>query len=510
MKRRDFVQSSLWVTAALSISAIKPSYAVVRPGKVADVAAVTGDGRQITLRGADIQDLAAKLHGQLLLAGDDGYDSARRILNPSFDKHPALIVQPKDVPDIQAAVSFARANSLLVAVKCGGHSHSGQSTCDRGMQIDLSTYRAVSVDPKARRASVTGGSLLGSVDKATAPHELVTPLGTVSHTGVGGLTLGGGFGRLARRFGMAIDNLESVDVVTADGKLLHASASDNPDLFWAARGGSGNFGVVTNFEFRLHPMQRQVVAGKVMYPIEKARDVLTMWSEYAPAAPDELYMDPTLVLPPGNAPGAIMLEVCYSGSQAEAERALAPIRKVGTPANDSIKAMEYVQVQRVNDTTDTRAIASYLKGGFIGKIPGELVTAIVDGIHGDPRRTTLLFFQHCGGASSRVADAATAFAHRYAIANMMAVSAWPAGGKEDPAPHIEETRRYWKTLEPFTRGFYVNDVAREVTAKELNENYRGNYERLVGLKMKYDPTNLFRLNANVTPMKDAAKASAKV
>ena len=174
---------------------------------------------EITLRGADIQDLASKLHGQLLLAGDRGYDDARRILNPSFDKNPALIVQPVDVPDIQAAVNFARANSLLVAVKCGGHSHSGQSTCDRGMQIDLSTFRGVRVDANARRASVKGGTLLGQVDKETAAHGIVTPLGTVSHTGVGGLTLGGGFGRLARKFGMAIDNLESVDIVTADGKL---------------------------------------------------------------------------------------------------------------------------------------------------------------------------------------------------------------------------------------------------------------------------------------------------
>ena len=507
MKRRDFVQSSLWTAAALGVTNFKAVYALSRPGTVPDVAAVTGDGRQITLRGADIQDLASKLHGQLLLAGDRGYDDARRILNPSFDKNPALIVQPVDVPDIQAAVNFARANSLLVAVKCGGHSHSGQSTCDRGMQIDLSTFRGVSVDPSARRASVKGGTLLGQVDKATAAHGMVTPLGTVSHTGVGGLTLGGGFGRLARKFGMAIDNLESVDIVTADGKLLHASASDNPDLYWAARGGSGNFGIVTNFAFKLHPMQPQVVAGKVVYPIAKAREVLTMWSEYASTAPDDLYIDPTMALPPGNAPGMVSLEVCYAGPQADAERALAPIRKLGTPMQDGIKAMDYTHVQRINDSTDTRGIASYLKGGFIGKGSPELVSALVDGLQGDPRRMTVLFFQHCGGASSRVAEGATAFAHRYALANMMTVAAWPINASaDDTTAHIEATRRYWKTLEPHTRGFYVNDLAREVTAKELNDNYRGNYERLVALKMKYDPTNLFRLNANVTPMKGAKKA----
>ena len=499
MKRRDFVQSSLWTAAALSVAQFKPVYATAREGTVADVAAVTGDGREITLRGADLRDLAAKLHGQLLLAGDRGYEDARHILNPSFDKHPALIVQPADVPDIQAAVNFARANSLLVAVKCGGHSHSGQSTCDKGMQIDLSTFRSVRIDPAARRVWATGGTLLGQIDKETAPHELVTPLGTVSHTGVGGLTLGGGFGRIARKFGMAVDNLESVDIVTADGKLVHASASENPELYWGARGGSGNFGVVTQFEFKLHPMKREVIAGQVLFPLAKMRDMLTLWGEYAPTAPDELYVDPTVMQPPGNAPGMAMLQVCYCGAPADAEKALAPIRKLG-PVKDTIKTMEYVQVQRSQDSTDTRAIASYLKGGFVGKVPGELVTAMVDGFHGDPRRTTVLFFQHCGGAGSRIADDATAFAHRYAIGNMMAVVAWPIGDK-DASVHIEAARAYWKTLEPFTRGFYVNDMAREVTAKDINENYRGNYQRLVSLKTKYDPTNLFRLNANVTPMK---------
>jgi FAD/FMN-containing dehydrogenase len=500
MKRRDFVQSSLWTAAALGIPNFKPVYATARSGAVADVAAVTGDGREITLRGTDIRDLAAKLHGQLLLAGDSGYEDARHILNPSFDKHPALIVQPVDVPDIQAAVNFARANSLLVAVKCGGHSHSGQSTCEKGMQIDLSSFRSVRVDPAARRVWATGGTLLGQIDRETAPHELVTPLGTVSHTGVGGLTLGGGFGRIARKFGMAIDNVESVDVVTADGKLVHASAGENPELYWGARGGSGNFGVVTQFEFKLHPMKREVIAGSLLFPIARMRDMLTLWSEYAPVAPDELYVDPTVMQPPGNAPGMAMLSVCYCGPQADAEKALAPIRKLGTPLKDTIKTMEYVQVQRSQDSTDTRAIASYLKGGFVGKVPGELVTAMVDGFHGDPRRTTVLFFQHCGGAGSRIPDDATAFAHRYALGNMMTVVAWPIGDK-DPSPHIEAARTYWKTLEPFTRGFYVNDMAREVTAKDINENYRGNYKRLVALKTKYDPTNLFRLNANVTPMK---------
>jgi FAD/FMN-containing dehydrogenase len=497
MKRRDFLNSSLFV-AATAIPGIRTAYAVVGTGEVADLAAVTGDGREITLRGADIRDLAASMRGQLLIAGDEGYDQARMVMNPSFDKRPALIAQPTGTADVQSIVRFARANNLLVAVKCGGHSASGQSTCDRGLQIDLSKFRGVRVDPRARRAWVDGGTLLGEVDHECMAHGLVAPLGTVSHTGVGGLTTGGGFGRLVRRFGMSIDNLESVDVVTADGQLRHASAKENEDLFWGVRGGGGNFGIVTNFEFRLHPMQRDVIAGAVDFPIARAKDVLGMYAQYAATAPDELYLDPVLILPARGGPGVVSLEVCYSGSPDKLESALAPIRKLGKPDRDTLEAQAYVDVQRGSDTRDSRAIASYLKGGFISKIPGELVSAIADGIPADPNRTTVLFFQHCGGAASRQAENATAFAQRDSIANMMAVAAWRQGSV-DPAEHIQATRKYWATLEPFSRGFYVNDLAREATASDINSNYRGNYPRLVALKKKYDPTNLFRLNANIRP-----------
>jgi FAD/FMN-containing dehydrogenase len=498
MKRRDFVHSSLLAAAAATLPGLRTAYAVARPGRIPDIAAVTGAGREITLRGADVGDLAAKLRGQLLLAGDAGYDEARRLLNPAFDKHPALIAQPVGVEDIQAAVNFARDHSLLLAVKCGGHSHSGQSSCDRGMQIDLSTFRAARVDSGVRRVSVAGGTLLGQVDREAMAQGLVTPLGTVSHTGVGGLTLGGGFGRIARKFGMAIDNLVSVDVVTADGQLRHASAKENPDLFWGVRGGSGNFGVVTNFEFQLHPMQPQVVAGKLIFPIAQARDAFSMWADYAPAAPDELYVSPFLSSPPGGAPAVVMFDVCYCGPAQNAERALAPLRKLGTPARDTVKSIDYVLAQRVDDVTDARAVGTYLKGGFISEMSDKLISALLDGFHGDPGRMTGVIFQHCGGATGRVADGATAFAHRYALANMIALAGWPHGAA-DPAQHIDATRRHWKALEPYTRGFYVNDMAREVTAKELNDNYRGNYERLVAIKKKFDPSNLFRLNANVQP-----------
>lgn len=495
MKRREFVSSAILAAATLPTFRFVPAFA--RSGPIADISAVTADGRAVTLSSAEVREFAEALQGQLLLRGDAGYDEARLLLNPSFDKYPALIVQPTEAADIQKAVSFARQHNLLLAVKCGGHSHSGQSTCERGMQIDLKSYRGATVDATAKRVSVKGGSLLGLVDRESMAQGLVTPLGTVSHTGVGGLTLGGGFGRIARRYGMAIDNLNSMDVVTADGQLRHASSRENPDLFWGLRGGSGNFGVVTNFEFNLHPMQRQVIAGKLTFPVEKARDVLSMYADYALAAPDALYFDPILVLPPGGAPGVAQLDVCYSGAAKDADRALAPIRKVGTPMSDTVKAMDYVEVQRSGDWADARMLGTYIKGGFISALPADLIAALIDGLKGDPRRTTAVFFQHCGGACGRVPEDATAFANRYAMANMMVMAGWRHG--DDPSDHIEATRRHWSTLEKFTRGFYINDMPREATAKDINANYRGNYQKLVALKTKYDPSNLFRLNANVQP-----------
>jgi len=495
MQRREFVRSAMLAAATLPTLRFVP--ALARSGPTSDIATVTADGRDLTLRSAEVREFSEALKGQLLLRGDAGYDEARLLLNPSFDKYPALVVQPTDVADIQKAVNFAREHNLLLAVKCGGHSHSGQSTCERGMQIDLKSFRGVTVDPAAKRVSVKGGSLLGQVDRESMAQGMVTPLGTVSHTGVGGLTLGGGFGRIVRRYGMAIDNLASMDVVTADGQLRHASLRENPDLFWGLRGGSGNFGVVTNFEFELHPMQRLVIAGKVTFPIGKARDLFSMYADYALTAPDDLYLDPIMVLPPGGAPGVAQLDVCYSGAAKDADRVLAPIRKIGTPMSDTLKAMDYVELQRSGDWADARMLGTYVKGGFISAMPGDLISALIEGIKGDPRRTTAVFLQHCGGACGRVPEDATAFANRYAMANMMTMSGWRHG--DDPADHIEATRRYWSTLEKFTRGFYINDMPREATAKDINANYRGNYTRLVAIKTKYDPSNLFRLNANVQP-----------
>ncbi len=497
MNRRFFVQSTVAAAVATALPYSR-LYALDEAASqaAAGIPAVTLDGKAIVIEQAAVKELKSSLRGPLMLAGDPGYDDARRVLNRSIDKKPALIVQPTGVADIQSAVTFARERELLLAVKCGGHSFGGKSTCDGGMQIDLARLRGVRVDPAARAAHVEGGSLLGEIDHEAMAHGLVTTSGTVSHTGVGGLTLGGGFGRLARRYGLAIDTLRAGDVVTADGRYLHADTDENPDLYWGVRGGGGNFGVVTNFEFGLHPMQREVVGGDIVFPIDRARELLEFYADYSSTAPAEFYVDAIVSSPPGGQPGIFVLSTCYSGSAGDAERVLAPIRKLGAPIADSIRPMDYVAAQRMHDDADPRNIGTYLKSGFIGDFKSSLIDAIVAGFQGNPERATMLLFQHGGGAIGRVAAEATAFPHRYAKHNMLTLVSWPL--ELDRTPHVDYLRGYWATLEPFARGYYMNEVADEAQAV-VDENYQGNIGRMRAVKKTYDPMNLFRLNANVQP-----------
>jgi len=497
MKRRQFLNTSIAAAAAISLPTSQALAAAIAAMSVVagDVKAVTGNGAQILLEQSAIQELSNSLRGRLLLSGYEGYDAARHVLNPTINRFPALIVQPAGAADIMLAVDFARERNMLLAVKCGGHSFSGKSTCEGGMQIDLSSFRNARVDAASRTAYIAGGSLLAGLDQEAMAQGLVTTAGTVSHTGVGGLTLGGGFGRLARRFGLALDNVTAVDIVTADGKLLHADANEHPDLYWGVRGGGGNFGVVTSFEFKLHPMQRTVIGGEVVFPLSQLQGVLQVYADYAPVAPDDLYLDFVVDSKLGTEDGVCVLHACYSGPADQAEKVLAPIYKAGTPIADGIKAVDYVAIQRSWDDTDPRTTGSYLKSGFVDEIPDQLVSTISQNFKTFNERGTM-FFQHSGGAIGRVPVDATAFAHRKSVANMFAVVEWPLAESRDS--HVDYIKQYWKQFEPFTDGWYSNEVA-DHSAKMVDANYQGNYARLLKVKNQYDPTNLFRLNANVEP-----------
>jgi FAD/FMN-containing dehydrogenase len=499
MRRRNFCRAVALGTAlapALSGRALTAVYEGLMSVD-RDVEALTLEGREQIIGQGTVQSLADSLRGRLLLPGNAGYEAARRVLNASIDKHPALIVQPTGAADISSAVDFARDNNLIVAVKCGGHSYGGKSTCDGGMMIDLSSFRSARVDPVTRSAHVTGGSLLGQLDHESMALGLVTTAGTVSHTGVGGLATAGGFGRLARRYGLALDNIISVDVVSADGRLRHASVEENPDLFWAVRGGGGNFGVVTNFEFRLHPMNRQVIGGGLVYPVERLRDLMTIYADYSVRCPETLYTDLVAGYPYGDKPGFALLDVCWSGDPAGYEKAMQPYRALGEPLHNGVRAVDYVALQRSGDSTDARSWASYLKGGFISEIRPELVDAAIDALDPHPGRTSMLFMQHSGGAIARVPADATAFAHRYASHNLMILSAWKAAYAGDE--HLRYGRSAWKSLESFTHGFYSVEVIDGQDPAAINLNYQGNYPRLARIKKTYDPDNMFRLNANVEP-----------
>jgi len=499
MKRRRFLSQSIAATVAATLPARALWAESLRhtPTEVSgNINAVTGDGAPVTLARAAVQEFSDSLKGKLLLPGIEGYDEARLLINPDFDKHPALVVQPTGPADVSNAVTFARENELLLAVKCGGHSASGQSSCDGGMQIDLSAMRGVRVDPAARTARVEGGSLLGELDHETMAHGLVTTAGTVSHTGVGGLTLGGGFGRVGRRFGLTLDNALEFDVVTADGRLRRASREENPDLFWALRGGGGNFGIVTSFLFRLHPMQRTVGSGRFIFPFSEAKQVMNFFAEYADNAPDELQVDGGIGGPPGQEPGVIIM-VVWSGDPARTEEVFAPIRKAGTVVSETVTPMDYVALQRSGDYDDPRAFSGYMKSGFTGALSPALIDDLVDNFEASPSRATRVVFQQSGGAIGRVAADATAFAHRESKHNMLSFVSWKYG--EDGSDHVRYIKSHWANMEKYTRGFYTNDMFGE-GQEVVNANYRDNFSRLVEIKKSYDPGNLFRLNANVKPL----------
>jgi hypothetical protein len=463
---------------------------------MADLRMTTTRGTDTVVDEATVQGFKSSVRGPLLRPGDAGYDAARRLYNGMIDRYPALIVRCAGVADVLAAVNFARAHDLLVAVRGGGHSVPGFSMCDGGLVVDLAAMRSVRVDPVRRTARAEGGTTWADFDHETQAFGLASTGGIASTTGIAGLTLGGGIGYLNRKYGLACDNLISADVVTADGRLLTASATENGDLFWALRGGGGNFGVVTSFEYQLHPVG-PVLAGVVLWPLERANEVLRFYREFSLASPDELRLDAILGTSPLGPNVAII--ACWCGPIEEGERVLGPLRAFGPPAVDTIAAVPYKTIQTLLEAMGyVPGQLDYWKSSFFKELSAAAIDAIVATVHPTPTPLCAVAIEHLGGAISRVAPTDTAFSHRYAQHSFLAV-----GVAVDPADAGAVTawsRKQWEAARPYLEeGVYVNYLSEDECATRVRSAYGVNYERLRAIKAKYDPGNLFRHNQNIEP-----------
>jgi FAD/FMN-containing dehydrogenase len=438
----------------------------------------------------------AGLRGQLLSADDDGYDRARKLWNGMFDRRPALIARCAGAADVIRAVSFARDNRLAVAVRGGGHSFPGHSVCDGGLVIDLSAMKAIRVDPRTRTAQAQAGVKWIEFDHETQAFGLATTGGTDGDTGIAGLTLGGGLGWLSGKYGLTVDNLVSADVVTADGRLLTASAKENQDLFWGLRGGSGNFGVVTSFEYQLHAVGPTILGGMVAYPLGRAREVLRFYREFATAAPDDVTTYAGFVTPPGGETVAALF-CCYCGPLDKGEEVIRPLRSLGSPVQDLLGPMPYVAQQRLFDGAFPAGSYYYAKAGSLADLTDEAIEIFAEYVATKPSPLSGVLVQTVCGAASRVQSDATAFPHRRLPYAPVIVSQWldPATSEQN----VGWARDFWKALGPLAGGgVYVNDLSHD-DADRVRTAYGTNYERLAALKKAYDPDNLFRLNPNITP-----------
>jgi FAD/FMN-containing dehydrogenase len=445
--------------------------------------------------------------GEIVLPGDDGYDSARAVWNGMIDRRPAIVVRPAGVADVVTAVRFARDNELLVAVRSGGHSIPGLSTCDGGIVIDLCRMRGAEVDPDRRVAWTNGGALLAELDRAAQSHELVCPVGVVGHTGVAGLTLGGGMGRLQRKLGLTVDNLRSVELVTADGRVVRASDDENTDLFWGMRGAGPNFGIVTRFEFRLHQLGLQVTHGSVAHPVERLDEVAKLFRELAEQGPDELTASlavgwalPVEEYPPELAGRPVVfLTVLHCGSEDAAARDLGRVHAIGPPVMDTVVRKPYLAAQSINDEALAWGHRFSMKSGFTAALPdGALDLFVANVLRRPGTGDCSVFAWTWGRAIAHLADDATAVAGRHGRFWVSAEAMW-----DDPtqdAEHRQWVRATLADLSPFLiAGRYVNDVAE--TGDDVVRSVYGHdkYRRLVQLKRTWDPDNVFSLNQNVRP-----------
>jgi hypothetical protein len=455
-----------------------------------------------------VQDFKANLRGTLVQPADPDYDRARKVWNAMIDKRPALIARCAGAADVMQSVNFARAHSLLLAVRGGGHNVGGNAVCDGGLTIDLSPMKSVRVDPARRIARADAGLTWREFDGETQAFGLATTGGQISATGIAGLTLGGGWGYLARRYGLSCDNLESVDIVTADGQLLTASAAENADLFFGVHGGGGNFGVVTSFEYRLHPVST-VLAGIIAYPFQKTRDVLKLFRELTSAAPDELASGVVLIsLPDGTPVAGIVL--CYSGPPSEGERLLKPLRAFGPPLIDQIGPIPYTAAQQLIDGFYPSGLQNYWKSSFLKEISDQAIDTMVDFCSKRPSPMCHGLIEHqLGGAVTRADRDSTAFAHRDVEFSFMALGVCATAAEIEKC--AQWAREFWGAMQPSSTGtVYVNYLGRE--ADEGPDRIKAaygpeKYARLVALKNRYDPSNLFRLNQNIKPSQAATGAT---
>jgi len=437
--------------------------------------------------------------------GDEGYDEARKVWNGMIDRRPAMIVRCQTPEDVVASVNFGRENNLLLAVRGGAHNVAGNATCDGGMVIDLSPMKHVTVDPVARTARAEAGCTWADVDQATHPFGLATTGGLVSSTGIAGFTLGGGVGWLMRKYGLTCDNLRSVDIVTADGRQVTASASENPDLLWGLRGGGGNFGVVTAFEYDLHPIST-VLGGLVLHPASRATAVLRFFREFVATAPDELtciavfltappapFVPPELQFKP-----AIAIVVCYAGSPEAGEPFVQPLRTFGPPAADVIGPIPYPALQSMLDEGAPKGLQNYWKSTFLTDLSDAAIDVLVAQAAAMQSPLSAIHVHHLEGAINRVGAGATAFNHRDARFVLNIVGMWPDPSESDI--HTQWVRDTHTALNPHaTGGVYVNFMGDEGADRVCADYGPATYERLVALKRKYDPGNLFRLNQNIKP-----------
>jgi FAD/FMN-containing dehydrogenase len=467
---------------------------------MADLRMTMNTGAEAVLNAGVVAAFRASLRGHLLLTGEDGYEEARTIWNGMIDRRPALIARCAGTADVITCVKFARANDLLVAVRGGGHGVAGHAVCDGGLMIDLSRMKGMRVDPVRRTARAEPGLTWGEFDHETQAFGLATTGGQISTTGIAGLTLGGGWGYLARSYGLASDNLLSVDLVTANGQLLTADATDHTDLFWGVRGGGGNFGVVTAFEYQLHQVG-PVLAGVLIYPFEKAKEVLTCYRDFTRTAPDELASGAVLTTMPDGTPVAGVV-VCYHGLLDEGERVLKPLRAFGTPLADQIGPMPYTKAQQLVDAFYPPGLQEYWKSSFLKEISDEAIDTMMAYCAHRPSPLCHVVLEHTlGGVVSRIDRDATAFNHRDVQYSFLSL-----GVCTDPAEAescIRWARECWEAMQPFSTGsVYVNYLGREADegAERIQAAYgTEKYRRLVTLKNTYDPTNLFRLNQNIQP-----------